>query len=473
MEKIAKLIEELMREYQVPAVQVGIIRGAETILLGGGYGDVGRQIKADENTSFAIGSQTKSFVASALALLAEEGRIGLDTPVREYIPEFAMEDRCVSELLSVRDILSHRSGLAQHDFMQHLNIDAYSAEDYVRSFRYLKCSAPIRTKMQYSNLMYMLAGYLIERVTGEKWSDFIRRRLTEPLGMKDTNFSIPENNLVENRALPYCLADGRLESMPYEDIKAVGSAGAMNSTVTDMLKWLRFNLDKGRVGDRTLVSVAGIEQCHTPQTIMSDRSPLFKGEMQFQSYGLGWFAECYRGHWTVRHAGGIDGFIAEMDIIPELDAGFFICSNLNANPVPGILQFCLYDYLLGLEPQDWRKRFSDMQAMMKGRFAQHVQTFKPVEKAPDCPLEDYAGVYAHPAYGRITMRLNEGDLVFEARKLVVKLRHLGHNAFLMLAEDKFLAVPLQFILDVSGNVTGVDIDFEPSVGMIRYNRISE
>ena len=111
--------------------------------------------------------------------------------------------------------------------------------------------------------------------------------------------------------------------------------------------------------------------------------------------------------------------------------------------------------------------------MMKGRFAQHVQTFKPVEKAPDCPLEDYAGVYAHPAYGRITMRLNEGDLVFEARKLVVKLRHLGHNAFLMLAEDKFLAVPLQFILDVSGNVTGVDIDFEPSVGMIRYNRISE
>lgn len=473
MEKIAKLIEELIREYEVPAVQVGIIRGEETILLGGGYRDVGRQIKADENTSFAIGSQTKSFVATALVLLAEEGRIGLDKPVREYIPEFAMEDRCVSELLSVRDILSHRSGLAPHEFMLQLNIDGYSAEDYVSRFRYLKCNEPIRTKMQYSNLMYLLAGYLIERVTGEKWSDFVRRRLTEPLGMKDTNFSIPENNRVENRALPYCLADGRLEIMPYEDIKAVGSAGAMNSTVTDMLKWLRFNMGKGRAGDRALVSPAGIEQCHSPQTIMSDRSPLFKGEMQFQSYGLGWFNECYRGHWTVRHAGGIDGFIAEMDIIPELNAGFFICSNLDANLVPGILQFSLYDHLLGLEPKDWRQRFDDMRGMMKGRFAQHVQSFKPVEKEPDCPLADYAGVYEHPAYGRVTMLLKDGDLVFEARKLEVKLRHLGHNAFLLLREDKFLAVPMQFILDVRGSVTGVDIDFEPAVGLIRYNRISE
>lgn len=473
MEKIAKLIEELIQEYQVPAVQVGIIRGEETILLGGGYRDIGRQIKADEHTSFAIGSQTKSFVATALVLLAEEGRIGLDTPVREYIPEFAMEDRCVSDMLTVRDILSHRSGLSQHDFMQQTNIDAYSAEDYVRSFRYLKSSAPFRTKMQYSNLMYLLAGYLIERVTGEKWSDFVRRRLTEPLGMNDTNFSIPENNRVENRALPYCLTDGRLEAMPFEDIKAAGSAGAMNSTVTDMLKWLRFNMDKGRAGDRTIVSAAGIEQCHAPQTIMSDRSPLFKGEMQFQSYGLGWFNECYRGHWTVRHAGGIDGFIAEMDIIPELDAGFFICSNLNANLVPGILQFCLYDHLLGLEPIDWRQRFGDMRAMMNGRFAQYLQTFQPTGKEPDCPLSDYAGVYEHPAYGRVSMRLKEGDLVFEARKLEVKLRHLGHNAFLLQREDKFLAVPLQFVLDVRGSVTGVDIDFEPAVGMIRYNRIAE
>ena len=474
MEKIAKLIEQLMQENQVPAVQVGIIRGNETIFIGGGgYGDIGRQLLADENTTFAIGSQTKSFVATALTLLAEEGRIGLDKPIKEYIPEFAMEDSCVSDTLTVRDMLSHRSGLARHEFMLQLNIDNYSAEEYVHKFRYLKAGAPIRTKMLYSNLMYMLAGYLIERVTGEKWSDFVRSRLLAPIGMNNTNFSVTENSQVENRALPYCLADGKIAEMPWEDIKAVGSAGAMNSTVTDMLKWLRFNLDKGRAGERAVVSAAGIGECHTPQTIMADRSPLFRGEMQFQSYGLGWFTECYRGHWVVRHGGGIDGFIAEMDIIPELDAGFFICSNLDANFVPGMLQFYIYDYLMGLSEIDWRARFGEMHTMMRGMFSQHVQSFKPVENAAGLPLENYAGSYENPAYGKIVMRLDNGKLVFQARKLEVELTHLGYNAFLMLREDKFLAVPLQFILDVHGRVTGVDIDFEPMVGMIRYNKADE
>lgn len=474
MEQIQKRIEQLMQENQVPAVQVGIIRGSETLFIGGeGYRDVDRQLKADAHTTFAIGSQTKSFVATALVLLAEEGRIDLDKPIREYIPEFAMEDSCISDAVTVRDMLSHRSGLARHEFMLQLNIDDFSAEEYMRRCRYLKLGAPIRTKMQYSNLMYLLAGYLIERVTGEKWGDFVRSRLLTPIGMNETNCSIPENNRVENGALPYCLADGKLAQMPYEHIKAAGSAGAMNSTVTDMLKWLRFNLDKGRAGDRAVVSPAGIEQCHTPHTIMTDRSPLFKGEMQFQAYGLGWFTECYRGHWVVRHGGGIDGFIAEMDIIPELDAGFFICTNLDANLVPGMLQFYLYDYLLGLEPVDWQARFGEMRTMMKGHFARHMQSFAPVENAPGLPPEAYAGVYESSGYGRIVMKHEDGNLVFQARKLEVKLKHLGHNAFLMLQEDKFLAVPVQFVLDIRGHVTSVDIDFEPAVGMIRYHKINE
>jgi CubicO group peptidase (beta-lactamase class C family) len=473
MEQIAKRIGQLMEEQQVPAVQVGVIRGKETLFLGGGYRDMDRQLKADEHTTFAIGSQTKSFITTALTLLAEEGRIGLDKPVREYIPEFAMEDSGITDTLTVRDILSHRSGLARHEFMQQLNIDSFSAEEYVRKFRYLKAGAPIRSKMLYSNLMYLLAGYLIERVTSEKWSDFIRDRLLSPIGMNETNCSVAENSKVENRALPYCLSGGKVTEMPSEDIKAAGPAGSMNSTSADMLKWLRFHLDKGRCGERAIVSAAGIEQCHTPHTIMTDRSPLFKGEMQFQAYGLGWFTECYRGHWIVRHAGGIDGFIAEMDIIPELDAGFFICSNLDANFVPGMLQFYLYDTLLGLSEIDWRQRFGDMHAMMQGRFSQHVKTFQTLENAPGLPLAQYAGVYENPAYGKIYIQLEDGELVFRARKLKVPLRHLGYNAFLMLQEDRFLAIPLQFMLDLQGRVTSVEIDFEPMVGMIRYGRVNE
>jgi CubicO group peptidase (beta-lactamase class C family) len=477
MKQIAELIESLRQEHHVPAVQVGIFRGNETIFIGGsGYRDVGRQQKADENTSFAIGSQTKSFIGTAVALLADEGKIQLDKPVKEYIPEFAMEDGYLSETLTVRDILSHRSGLPNHEFMLQLNIDHYGAEEYVRKIRYLKASAPVRSKMQYSNLMYLLAGHLIERVTGETWSEFIKRRLLVPIGMENTNFSVAENRKLENRALPYCLTGGNVVEMPAEEIKAVSPAGAMNSTLIDMLKWLRFHLDMGCAGDRSIVSAGGIQECHSPQIIIKENPPIFKGEMQFRGYGLGWFTECYRGHWIVHHGGGIDGFIAEMGIIPELDAGFAIYSNLDGNFVPPILQFSICDYLIGLPEVDWNQRFGEMMATGKMLFAQHIRNFQPSasENAKSLPIENYAGVYHNEAYGKIVIRQDRDSLVFQARKLEIPLRHVSNNAFLLLHEEKMLAVPMQFVLDMQGRVTGVDVDFEPTIGaMIRYRKAEE
>lgn len=474
MERIGELIGQLRNEHSVPAVQVGIFRGKETVFLGGaGFGNLEKQEKADENTTFAIGSQTKSFVAAALALLVDEGKLQWDKPVRDYIPEFAMQDGYLTETLTVRDILSHRSGLPRHEFMLQLNLDAFSAEEYVHKLRYLKTSAPVRSRMQYSNLMYLVAGHLLERVSGERWGEFIGNRLLEPLGMGRTNFSVAENSAVANSAQPYRLAGGSPVPMPWEVINAASPAGAMNSCVTDMLKYLRFHLDMGRIGDRAVVSEAAMRECHSPQIVIAENPPIFRGEMQFRGYGLGWFTECYRGHWVIHHGGGIDGFIAEMGIIPELDAGFIICSNLDGNFVPAILQFSILDELLGLSPVDWNQRFAEMKTMGQGMFAQHVGRFEknPSDEAKSLPLGRYAGAYRSEAYGKIAVAETPDGLVFRARKLEAPLRHVSGNGFLMLDQDKMLAVPMQFVLDVQGRVTGVDADFEPAIGaMIGYDR---
>lgn len=476
MKAIEPLIEILREEYHVPAIRIGVVRGGETVYLGGsGLRDVENGLPADESTTFAIGSQTKSFVSTALALLADEGRLDFDRPIRDYLPEFAMEDGYLTETLSVRDMLSHRTGLARHEFMMQLNIDAFDAAEYVRRLRYLKAGAPVRAKMQYSNLMFTLAGYLLERVCGEKWDDFIRARFLEPLGMKRTNFSVAENQLLENRALPYCFEKDKIIRMPPEDIKAASPAGAMNSTVTDMLRYLRFHLEEGRAGESRLVSAARLRDCHSPHIVIPERAPIFRGEMQFQSYGLGWFAEFYRGHQVVRHGGGIDGFIAEMAMLPELDAGVVILSNLDGNFAPAIVQLTLIDMLLDREPADWAGRFREMRAAGKAQFQKHVESFNPAGRAarPSTgELAEYAGAYAHAGYGKIDFSLEGVELFFEARKLKVPLRPLGHGSFLLLDEEKFLAVPVQFGRDARGRVVHADADFEPATGaMIRYAKL--
>ncbi len=471
MEEIATLIERLMHENHVPAVQVGILRGNEVAFFGSGLRDVEYSLPSNEHTSFAIGSLTKSFVSAALTLLAEEGRIHLDCPVRDYLPEFRLDEPSISDGITVRDILSHRSGVGRHEFMLQLNIDNFGAEEFLRRFRYIKTCAPIRTKMLYSNLLYMVASQIIERMSGESWSAFVRHRLTDPLEMRETNFSIQENDRAENRALPYCEKNDVIMRLPFEDIKAAGGAGAINSTTSDMLKWLRFHLDKGAVNGRTIVSAEGISQCHSPQAIISESSPLFRGELQFQSYGLGWFSECYRGHRIVHHSGGIDGFVAEMALLPELDTAFIILTNLDMNFIPGMLQFSLYDKLFGLEPVDWPQRFSDMRDTLKNRFTQQVRDLSNTKAVACPPAEALTGEYEHLGYGKIEILQSGEDLVFSARKMKIPLKPLGHQSYMLLYTEKFLLIPVRFVLDAQGAATSVEIEFESMADPISYRKL--
>lgn len=470
------MIDNLRKEHNVPAVQVGIIKDKEIIFCGGtGFRDFEKKIEADAETIFAIGSATKAFTAESIAILVDEGKVEWDKPVKHYIPEFEMYNNYVTENITVRDILCHRCGLPRHDLMWYLNMEGYSTVDIIRRLKYLKPNAPFRYKMQYQNHMYALAGYLIERVTGQKWDEFVRERILEPLGMVNTNFSVEDSKKVENKALPYKFDKGIIKEIPFKNIDPVGSAGSINSNIKDMLKWVQFNLDKGQWNGKKIISKENIEECHTPQMIIRDMFPWKFEEIDFQNYGMGWFIESYRGHKVIHHGGAIDGFMSMVSFIPEKNAGFVILTNGNGNRIPTILQYSLYDILLGCDKIEWDKRFRKEIEKAEIEYKESknkIRSSAPKNTKPSFELQAYSGEYENNAYGKIKITVENDKLIFESGDLKAALEHLCFDSFILEVEDKLLFIPLQFKINITGKITAVDIKFEPALNeMIEFSKL--
>ncbi len=479
--ELLEMMENLRKEHNVPAVQMGVIKDGEVVFCGGvGYRDVENKIEADPETIFAIGSATKAFGATSIAILVDEGKLDWDTPVKHYIPEFEMYDSYVTNNLTVKDILCHRCGLPRHDLMWYLNAENFTMIDVVKRLKYLKPNAPFRYKMQYQNHMYVLAGYLIERVTGQKWHEFVRERILEPLGMVKTNFSVEDSKKVENKALPYKFdkKNSVFKQIPFKNIDVAGAAGAINSNIKEMLNWVQFNLNKGQWNGKTIVTKEKLEECHTPQIVVREMFPWRFEEIDFQTYGLGWFIESYRGHQVIHHGGTVDGFQSMVSFIPEINAGFVILTNGDGNLVPMILQYSLYDILFGHERIDWNSRFKKALEEAENKYkemSEKIRSSSAKNTKPSLELKEYCGEYENKAYGRVRILAENDSLVFEAGELRAPLEHLCFDSFILKEEDKlsFFLIPLQFRIDLTGKVTGVGIKFEPNLGeMIEFCKVS-
>lgn len=481
--ELLDLINYLKNEHYVPSIQVGIIKDEEVIFKAAvGYRDYENKIEADTKTVYAIGSATKAFTAASIAILVDEGKLQWDKPIKNYIPEFKMYDNYVSENLTVRDILCHRCGLPRHDTAWCLNQDLLSRDDLIHILRYLEPSAPFRYEMQYQNLMFVLAGYLIERVSGYKWDKFIYDRILTPLQMKDTNFSVEDTKSIDNKALPYKFNGEEIKRMPFKNIDIISSAGAINSNIEDMIKWVQFNLAKGQWNGKTIVSKDIINECHTPQMICNSQASVRKKleEVSFCSYGLGWTIESYKGHEVIHHGGGIDGFIAMVSFIPKVNAGFVILTNGDINKTASIIQNTLYDILLDCDRTDWNNRYKAQDDNQKNEIKERVNkiySLAPKNTKPSLSLENYAGEYQNDGYGKISISIDGEGLILKASSLNISFEHLCFDSFLSVAKEQLLyeslqCVPMQFNIDMTGKVTGVDIDLEPAIGkMIKFKRL--
>jgi len=448
---------------------------------------VEKALPVTPHTVFAIGSSTKAMTTPVLGSLVDDGLVEWDEPVRSYMPAFTLADPAVSERLTVRDLVTHRSGLPRHDLVWYGS--DRSREELLRGLRDLELSADLRERFQYQNLMFMTAGYLSGELAGASWEELMAERLFEPLGMDETVISrfegLPDVATGYDLDLPEEAGGAPVrEAVPYRVIEAMGPAGSVNSTADDMARWVLFQLGDGTAPDsekgagggeagRRIVAETTLQELHTPQMIASlPLAGLIDPAMSpYILYGLGWFIQPYRGHHLVHHGGNIDGFSAMVAFLPQEEVGVAVLSNLNGSPLPLAIALSAFDRLLGLEPVDWVARaefFLDqaLSAMAETEAAQAQDRVEGTE--PSHPLEAYAGFYRHPAYGTVRVGLEEGSLRAALNGLDgLPLEHWHYDVF-QASDTPVGSIRHQFLTGPDGRIDRVEVALEPAVAPIVF-----
>ena len=443
MKAIREAIEAQLRAWEVPSVSVCIVKDGEVVMADGvGLRDNLSQ-KADGQTLYQIASCTKAFTATAAAILATEGKLDFDTPVIEYLPGFRLNDEYATAHLTVRDFLSHRSGLPRHEYAWYGT--GFSQQQLMRNLKGLPLNAPVRYRFQYSNFNYLIVGCLIEAVSGMKFEDFLADKLLKPLGMTRSRVYLAEIRSDENRALAFDHAEDYtmtgIREIPYysspaEDPEALvgdptAAAGCITSCAGDMAKWLAFNLNRGKVDGRQLVREDLMDLITTPHIDTGDGGA-YGPERSMTSYALGWQIYNYRGHKTVEHGGNLNGFSSSTAFVPDQNLGVFVSANMNVTLLADAIVQSVIDRYLGTETTDWYGRLYQANDAMfqsvKSFYASFGGEAVP-GTVPSHPLGDYAGDYEAPGYRRFRITCENGKLAADFNTFVVGLRHHHYDSF--------------------------------------------
>jgi CubicO group peptidase (beta-lactamase class C family) len=464
------LITESMDEWKVPGLAVAVVQNGE-VALASAYGlrDVEAGLKVTTDTQFLIGSVTKSFTATGLALLMDERRLDWKKPVRDYIPEFRLHDAVATDRITVRDLLCHHSGLPRHDWLW-IPGDLSPAR-MLAAMRYLEPSDDIRSTFQYLNLGYLVASMVTERVSGQSWPEFTGARLTDKLRMNVT-FTVEDLAAAADAAVPYTMdGDTRLRSKLWPI--RVQAAGAINTSIASFANWLRLHLDKGEFEGQRLLSPTLIQQLQTPR--VHEAAPAF-AEYGDMHCGLGFRLHSYRGERVVLHGGGWIGWGTRMAMLPDRGVGVAVFTNRNPSAVPEILANYVFDRVCGKEPIPWLNRYRELRRKALVQLDVDRQARKATRRPdtrPSHDLGEYAGDYDHPGYGRITITHAEGKLNWAYRGMSEPLAHRHYDTFeLPEAPDRLLPdrLALSFSTDREGNIASLAAPFEPLVKDIVFTR---
>lgn len=471
LEGFDQIAEDALKALKVTGAAMAVVKNDKVVYAKGfGYKDVENKIPATPDTIFAIGSSSKAFTVFALGRLVDEGKLEWEAPVRNYIPWFKLYDKEAGARLSVRDLVTHRSGLPRHDLLWYNNKTA-SREDLVRALAYLPPTADLREKWQYNNLMFLTAGYLLETLTGKPWEDAVRSLVFEPLGMKRSNFSVLDSQKDSDFAFPYNFVDKAYEKLPFRDITNVGPAGSINSSVNEMARWVAVHLADGKFEGRDLLSSSTVSDMHNPHMVTGAVSS--SPDIAATAYAMGWFTDVYRGHRRVHHGGNIDGFSAQVAFLPDDGLGFVVLTNMNGTSYPELLVRTATDKILGLEAHDWIgdavKQLEKAEGAIKKAEEKKITRKVPGTK-PAHPLADYAGLYVHPGYGSLAVELAAGRLSFTYNAIKTNLDHWHYETFdgVTIEDPTFKDFKLTFRTDVNGRVASVTGAFEPTIDDIVF-----
>lgn len=471
------LVEAALRAGRIPGGALAIVAGGRTVFAKGyGYRDLEARLPFTSHTIYPIASTTKAMTATLLGMLVDEGRLSWNAPVQEYLPGFRLQDPVASAQTTLRDLLAMRTGLPRHDWLWHEH--ALTRADLVHRLRYLEPSAGFREKFQYNNMSVTTAGYIAEVVTNASWEDLVHARVLAPLGMTNTVMAEPPTE--GNVTLGYHETSARriCRSTRLAGTVTAPAGGLIHSTVESMARWILFNLCRGHVGERQLIS---------PQTFADIRSPQVPGGADPSSpsahacYAMGWFVDTYNGRTRISHGGYLHDINSEVSLFSEDDIGIVSVTNFGFPGLARVINQQVFDALRGCPTVlSVEEKLSQYEKRIEGMRERAASAQRVPGTAPSHPLDDYTGVYEDRGYGPITIARAGEDLIFRRGRLELALEHWHYDSWV--ARDAgifFLHTPhafdrlsrLLFETDANGAIAAVSIALEPAVGPVRFRKL--
>lgn len=481
-QKIDALVENTLKTFNVPGIAVAVVKDGK-VVHSKGYGvrSIKTGQKVDGNTLFGIASNSKAFTSAALAILADEGKIGWDDKVVKHIPEFRMYNEYVTNEFTIRDLLTHRSGLGlgAGDLMVWPDGNDFTVHDIVNNLRYLKPTSAFRTKYDYDNLLYIVAGEVVHRASGKSWNDFVEERIMQPIGMSNSASSFYRLKDTANVIAPHVPINSELKVISRYKLHTFDAAAGLYSSANDLSKWLIAQLQKGKYDGKQLFSEKQANEMWTPQTIQPNKPapPYFSN---FKTYGLGWGLTDVKGKLQVSHTGGLEGIVTQTLMIPELNLGIAVLTNQQAGAAFTAISNTIKDSYLGMPEFDhvkdlgekMRKRESDADKVTDAVWDVIGQNAKN-KKIPD--MKQFTGTFKDNWFGQVTLFMKKGKLYFASKRspqlsgevffykdnnLVVKWdnRYFHADAHIFIdGKDHFTMKPVSPLTDFSYDFQ--DLDF--------------
>ncbi|WP_312548312.1 serine hydrolase [Massilia sp.] len=470
-------VNRSMKAFDVPGIAIAVVKDGQVIAARGfGVRKLGEPAKVDGKTLFEIASNSKAFTAAALAMLVDEGKLKWDDPVVKHLPDFQMYDAYVTREMTVRDLLTHRSGLGlgAGDLLW-WPTTTFSTDEIIEKLRYIRPATSFRNSYAYDNLLYIVAGKIIARKSGKSWGDTVRERILAPIGMNTTTTSLLENEGNPNASNAHSKVKDKItavKSMPVAN--AVGAVG-INTNAEDIAKWMQVLLDNGRVAgakgadgkELRLWSDAQAREMWTAQTPMkinTPKPPLAATKPNFYAYGLGFQLRDYKGQLVAMHGGALQGFYSRVLLVPESKLGIAILTNAESGGALSALQYRLLDqYMTGATPTDWIKLVADLEEEAHAKELARLKSATDTRASgskPSLALASYEGQYEDPWYGIMNIKRNGNKLRMSFSRtpdLTGEMEHFQHDTFIVRWKERNFNADayVTFSLDHDGSIDNV------------------
>lgn len=467
---------KVMKDWDAPGIGIGVVVKDRLVFAKGyGYRDYGKKLPYTPTTTQPIASNSKLFTAVAAGMLVDEGKLRWDEPIKRFVPGIRFNNDELDRSITLRDMLSHRSGVTRHDLMWYKS--PFTRRELWDRLRYLEPSAPIRTTFLYNNLMYTAVGSVIEEVSGQTWEQFVQHRIFDPLGMSRSTLTVEDNIKGPEPAVPYSERrdSTTLYRQPYYTAeRAIAPAGAINSSVNDLSRWVIALLNGGRVDGKQVIPAAVLRATMAPSIAMPNAALQSRGwgELLNAAYGMGRWTGSYRGHLLAYHGGDLPGFHSQVSIMPNDSIGVIVLViGDHVAPFYNGLSYNIYERMLGMPLTPWSERLNDIRLKNKAAATQSrtVASAGQVKGThPSHPIDDYLGEYEHPAYGVLTIARGDTGMTFDLHGIKMPLTHFHYDRFDTPDDEQDGKWSVNFRTNPMGEVDGAELSLdEAAVTFVR------